>query len=92
MQTLAGRRQRCPQIAASEVSLASLRLRLPSPWRSVCDTPGPTLHADTSFPSLQTSLGDGGLYSLWGGLVLIAELLIILVWWKGKEWRERANA
>ncbi|EPT00310.1 hypothetical protein FOMPIDRAFT_1123038 [Fomitopsis schrenkii] len=41
---------------------------------------------------LQNSLGDGGLYSLWGGLVVIAELLIILVLWKGKAWRERANA
>lgn len=41
---------------------------------------------------MQTTIGDGGTYTLWGGLVLIAELLIVLVWWKGKAWRERANA
>ncbi|EPT00306.1 hypothetical protein FOMPIDRAFT_1030567 [Fomitopsis schrenkii] len=41
---------------------------------------------------LQNCLGDGGLYSLWGGMMVIAELLIVLVWWKGRVWRERANA
>ncbi|KZT12154.1 MFS general substrate transporter [Laetiporus sulphureus 93-53] len=41
---------------------------------------------------LQDSIGDGGLYSFWGGLVLISQLLIILVWWKGGDWREKAAA
>ncbi|KZT67115.1 MFS general substrate transporter [Daedalea quercina L-15889] len=41
---------------------------------------------------LQDSIGDGGLYSLWGGLTLISELLILLVWWKGGQWREKAIA
>ncbi|KAH9922611.1 major facilitator superfamily domain-containing protein [Fomitopsis serialis] len=41
---------------------------------------------------LQNSIGDGGLYSLWGGLTLISELLILLVWWKGGQWREKAIA
>ncbi|KAI0727680.1 major facilitator superfamily domain-containing protein [Fomitopsis betulina] len=41
---------------------------------------------------LQESIGDGGLYSLWGGLTLISELLIVLVWWKGGHWREKAIA
>ncbi|KAH9829693.1 MFS general substrate transporter [Rhodofomes roseus] len=41
---------------------------------------------------LQDALGDGGLYTLWGGLILLAELLIVLVWWKGKQWRERTSA
>lgn len=39
---------------------------------------------------MQDSIGDGGLYSFWGGLTLISELLIVLVWWKGGHWREEA--
>ncbi|KAI0330794.1 MFS general substrate transporter [Cubamyces sp. BRFM 1775] len=38
---------------------------------------------------LQVSIGDGGLYTLWGGLMLLSELLILLVWWKGGAWREK---
>ncbi|TFY58682.1 hypothetical protein EVJ58_g6267 [Rhodofomes roseus] len=41
---------------------------------------------------LQNAMGDGGLYSLWGGLTLVCDLLIILVWWKGGRWREKAIA
>ncbi|GJE91884.1 MFS general substrate transporter [Phanerochaete sordida] len=37
---------------------------------------------------LQNSIGDGGLYSLWAGWLCIAELLILLVWWRGGRWRE----
>ncbi|KAF9235667.1 MFS general substrate transporter [Melanogaster broomeanus] len=37
---------------------------------------------------LQDALGDGGLYTLWAGLMLIAQLLILLVLYKGKQWRE----
>ncbi|KAH9910482.1 major facilitator superfamily domain-containing protein [Fomitopsis serialis] len=39
---------------------------------------------------ISDSIGDGGLYSLWGGLTFLCELLILLVWWKGGRWRERA--
>ncbi|KAJ8496947.1 hypothetical protein ONZ51_g803 [Trametes cubensis] len=38
---------------------------------------------------LQVSIGDGGLYTLWGGIMLLSELLILLVWWKGGAWREK---
>ena len=41
---------------------------------------------------LQLSIGDGGLYSLWAGLIVLSELLILLVWWKGSSWRETAIA
>ncbi|EPT00293.1 hypothetical protein FOMPIDRAFT_55404 [Fomitopsis schrenkii] len=41
---------------------------------------------------LENSLGNGGLYSIWSGLIVIAELLVVLVLWKGRVWRERANA
>ncbi|KAI0671081.1 MFS general substrate transporter [Trametes maxima] len=38
---------------------------------------------------LQDAIGDGGLYSLWCGLTILSELLILLVWWKGGAWREK---
>ena len=47
-----------------------------------------TIHDTDS--NMQDSIGDGGLYSFWGGLTLISELLIVLVWWKGGHWREEA--
>ncbi|EMD39683.1 hypothetical protein CERSUDRAFT_111994 [Gelatoporia subvermispora B] len=47
--------------------------------------------AEIAIPLLD-SIGDGGLYSLWAGLTVIAELLIVLVWWKGAAWREVAEA
>jgi hypothetical protein len=37
---------------------------------------------------LQDSIGDGGLYSLWAGLMVMTELLLLLVLWKGGKWRE----
>ncbi|KAF9229860.1 major facilitator superfamily domain-containing protein, partial [Melanogaster broomeanus] len=37
---------------------------------------------------LQDALGDGGLYTLWAGLMVIAQLLILLVLYRGKQWRE----
>ncbi|KAH7885145.1 vacuolar DHA amino acid exporter [Phlebopus sp. FC_14] len=37
---------------------------------------------------LQNAIGDGGLYTLWAGVLLLAELMILLVLYKGKEWRE----
>ncbi|KAG1879247.1 vacuolar DHA amino acid exporter [Suillus subluteus] len=37
---------------------------------------------------LQDSIGDGGLYTLWAGLLVIANCLILLVLYKGRKWRE----
>ncbi|KAI6046713.1 vacuolar DHA amino acid exporter [Pisolithus marmoratus] len=37
---------------------------------------------------LQDAIGDGGLYTTWAGLMLLVELLILLVLYKGKQWRE----
>lgn len=41
---------------------------------------------------LQNSIGDGGLYTLWAGLLFVSELLVLLVILKGKKWREHAAA
>lgn len=46
--------------------------------------------AEAAVP-LQVALGDGGMYSVWAGLLIIAEALILLVWWKGGSWREKAE-
>lgn len=40
---------------------------------------------------LQDAIGDGGLYTIWAGILIIVELIILLVVWKGKEWREEAE-
>lgn len=37
---------------------------------------------------LQDTIGDGGLYMIWAGLMLFAELMVLLVLYKGKKWRE----
>ncbi|KAF7985540.1 hypothetical protein HWV62_3783 [Athelia sp. TMB] len=47
--------------------------------------------AEVAIP-LQDSIGDGGMYTLWAGLLLISELLILLVLWKGAKWREEVVA
>ena len=44
--------------------------------------------AEVAVP-LQNSIGDGGLYTLWGGLLALVAALIWLLIWKGKEWREK---
>lgn len=41
---------------------------------------------------LQNAIGDGGLYTLWAGLLIISELLVVLVLIKGRKWRESAIA
>ncbi|KAF9558957.1 MFS general substrate transporter [Agrocybe pediades] len=41
---------------------------------------------------LQDNLGDGGMYSVFAGLLLINSLIILLLWWKGAQWREEAEA
>lgn len=43
--------------------------------------------AEVAVP-LQNAIGDGGLYTIWAGLMLIAELIILLALYKGKQWRE----
>jgi len=40
---------------------------------------------------LQDSAGDGGLYTLWAGLLIICELLLLLVQVRGGQWRETAE-
>lgn len=40
---------------------------------------------------LQDSIGDGGLYTLWAGLVIITECIILLVLYKGRKWREASD-
>ncbi|CAG7852154.1 SubName: Full=Uncharacterized protein {ECO:0000313/EMBL:CCA72097.1} [Serendipita indica DSM 11827] len=40
---------------------------------------------------IQDAIGDGGLYSIWAGLVIVMELMILLVIWRGKRWREEAE-
>ncbi|EGN98142.1 hypothetical protein SERLA73DRAFT_55283 [Serpula lacrymans var. lacrymans S7.3] len=47
--------------------------------------------AEVAIP-LQNAIGDGGLYTLWGGLLIITELLILVVIYKGEKWREEGEA
>ncbi|KAG2115522.1 MFS general substrate transporter [Suillus clintonianus] len=37
---------------------------------------------------LQVAIGDGGLYTLWSGLMIIMQVLILVVLYKGRKWRE----
>ncbi|KAH7915436.1 major facilitator superfamily domain-containing protein [Hygrophoropsis aurantiaca] len=46
--------------------------------------------AEVAIP-LQDAIGDGGLYTLWGGLLIVMELLILLVLYKGGKWRQQAE-
>ncbi|KZV76197.1 MFS general substrate transporter [Peniophora sp. CONT] len=48
------------------------------------------IFAEVAVP-LQNSLKDGGLYSLWTGLVLVCEVLLLLVLYRGRKWREAAE-
>jgi len=43
--------------------------------------------AEVAVP-LQNAIGDGGLYTIWAGLMVVTELLILLVLCKGGKWRE----
>ncbi|KAL0950653.1 hypothetical protein HGRIS_007441 [Hohenbuehelia grisea] len=40
---------------------------------------------------LQDAIGDGWMYTLWGGIMIISELMILLVMLKGGKWREAAE-
>ncbi|KAI0067311.1 hypothetical protein BV25DRAFT_1911960 [Artomyces pyxidatus] len=48
------------------------------------------LFAKVAVP-LQGSIGDGGLYTLWTGLLVLCELLLLLVLYKGRMRREKAE-
>lgn len=37
---------------------------------------------------VQDAIGDGGLYTLWAGVIVIVECMILLVLYKGRNWRE----
>lgn len=41
---------------------------------------------------IQDSIGDGGLYTIWAGLMVLTELLILITIWRGGRWREEAIA
>ena len=36
-------------------------------------------------------MGDGGLYIMWAGLMLILDLIVLVVLYKGKQWREKSS-
>ncbi|PVF97158.1 MFS general substrate transporter [Serendipita vermifera] len=40
---------------------------------------------------IQDAISDGGLYSAWGAATVVVEILIIVVAFKGKKWREEAE-
>ncbi|KAG2049045.1 vacuolar DHA amino acid exporter [Suillus hirtellus] len=40
---------------------------------------------------LQNILGDGGLYTVWAGILIVTELLVILVLRKGESWRKEGE-
>ncbi|KAI0733600.1 MFS general substrate transporter [Fomitopsis betulina] len=46
--------------------------------------------AEVAVP-LQDSVGNGWMYTLWGGLMVLTNVLILAVWWKGQRWREQAH-
>lgn len=75
-------------IAASEGPLPSLRRRSLCPCRCVEVWCQPR-NIDTDVTKLQSSIRDGGLYTLWAGLSILAEVFILLVLWKGKSWRQK---
>ena len=81
-----GRPARSPQTAPFAVCLRLLLQKLQFHYRSVCVAP--TRRNVPHLVIIQDSIGDGGLYTLWGSLMLLAELMILLVLWKGKQWRE----
>ncbi|KAI0358910.1 MFS general substrate transporter [Trametes cingulata] len=47
--------------------------------------------AEVAVP-LQDNIGDGWMYTLWGGLMALTDVLILLVWWKGRHWREKRSS
>jgi len=71
----------------------SFRTDLPAPHRRVVVLVSMSIATPLStFPACQNAIGDGGLYSIWTGLILLSELCTLLVLFKGRQWRERAEA
>ena len=85
MPTLGGRPAQWPQTVHFAVRLRLLLQKLRCHYKSV-----PVLYQRVVPHShiVQDAIGDGGLYTLWAGVMLLAELMILLVLWKGKQWRE----
>jgi len=48
------------------------------------------LAVETAVP-MQDAIGDGGMYTVWAVIIVVAELLILLVVWRGAAWREEAE-
>ena len=44
--------------------------------------------ATQSAQPLLDTIGNGPLYSIWTGLLILAEILLLIVWRKGRRWRE----
>jgi hypothetical protein len=65
---------------AAEIAVP-LQVRLPTPRWSLF-----------SSGFLQDAIGDGGLYTIWAGLMVVTALLILLVLYKGEKWRENGEA
>lgn len=42
--------------------------------------------------NIQNKIGDGGLYSIWAGLLVLVGAMIMLLVWRGREWREKDAA
>jgi hypothetical protein len=47
--------------------------------------------ADASILSVQDTLGDGGLYTAWAGVLIVMELSVLLVLRKGESWRRESE-
>ncbi|PPQ68752.1 hypothetical protein CVT25_012846 [Psilocybe cyanescens] len=41
---------------------------------------------------LQDGVGDGWMYTIWTGILLLNSVIVLLVWMKGTQWRENAEA
>ncbi|KIJ10878.1 hypothetical protein PAXINDRAFT_119245 [Paxillus involutus ATCC 200175] len=70
-------------IVDANTGRSSSALAINSSIRGVCAF----VAAEIAVP-LQDAMGDGGFYTLWAGIMLLAELMILLVLYKGKQWRE----
>lgn len=70
-------------IVDSNTGRSSSAVATNSSFRGTCAF----IAAEIAVP-LQDALGDGGLYTLWAGLMLITELMILVVIYKGRQWRE----
>ncbi|KIJ10880.1 hypothetical protein PAXINDRAFT_85372 [Paxillus involutus ATCC 200175] len=74
-------------IVDANTGQSSSALATNSSFRSACAF----IAGEIAVP-LQDAMGDGGLYTLWAAVMLLAELMILLVLYKGKQWREASIA